>query len=510
MKRLLSCAIVFSLATQATSCKTYSDKTYINLRSQGVNLATEDVLWHKLMKECDEDKIGGTVQAAVYYEASDNKRDLGEYFGVRNSKRASGGCCIDDFISVGLDKNNTGAILLPQSIIHKEVNVTTPGTPLTLIESALADNVYLRPSRESVVLRLDWHQRLDMLFKGIYFKFNLPIVFTRHKVGASSGSCCPGTTLKQAKGNNTGFTVLDYLAGNVTVSDTGFEQTCLKKMKVVCGSHSKTGIADIDLELGYYFLDCEQYRLGLNFGVTFPTGNSPCGEYLFDPVVGNGGHWGVGFGIDGVAKLFECGDNFTMDFRLVLDYRYLLEDTEWRAATPKENGQWSLYKLAGKVGQTGALFPLANELTRKYDVTPGSQVDMIAAFNFNWCGFTMDLGYNLFARESEEVENKCCNAADLAIPIGDTLTTTPPLTSYRTNDPLSGSKIAQTISSKDLCMSSIETPTVVTHKLYGGVGYTFREWCVPLMVGGFASYEWIQNNCAAEQWAVGGKLAVAF
>jgi hypothetical protein len=42
------------------------------------------------------------------------------------------------------------------------------------------------------------------------------------------------------------------------------------------------------------------------------------------------------------------------------------------------------------------------------------------------------------------------------------------------------------------------------------MGYTFRKWEVPMMMGIGGKYEWPTDNAALEQWSVWGKMGVTF
>ncbi len=55
-------------------------------------------------------------------------------------------------------------------------------------------------------------------------------------------------------------------------------------------SQTKTTISELRYYLGWNFLLCEDYHLGVNVQASAPTGNRPKAEFLFEAQNGNGKH----------------------------------------------------------------------------------------------------------------------------------------------------------------------------------------------------------------------------
>ena len=58
----------------------------------------------------------------------------------------------------------------------------------------------------------------------------------------------------------------------------------------------KTGVADVELKIGYDALCTECCFVNGYVGVLVPTGNRPQAKYVFEPIVGHNHHVGVLFG----------------------------------------------------------------------------------------------------------------------------------------------------------------------------------------------------------------------
>ena len=408
MKRLIHGILVAMVLVSPLAAKVYSDKTFLMPRSHNPNLAMEYTTWHKQFALIDDKKFGGTVQATGFYEKSNNKTDLGKYFGVCNYYN---GNCIDDFIAV-----------VPYSTSADPKHVTAPfifHRDYSPSERTLADKLTWRPYRESYGIRLDYHQKLDKFLKGLFFKVSAPIVHVKTSMGWTSSCCKPActdpcsdpcktscsTTCTPGKpycvkeklqnedtaSNGTAYSLGDYLTGCVKNDFADAKQVALCKAKIHNGV-SETGIADIDLILGYNFLYKNEKHFNVNVGLTIPTGNAPDGEWLWEPVVGNGGHWAIGAGLDGHFEIWKDTDK-SLDFVFALNYRYLFSSTEkrtfgykWPTGAGTDAGKRALYGhwlLIAKTGDTWAT-PAANYMTKDLKITPGSQFDGIIQLAFNY------------------------------------------------------------------------------------------------------------------------------
>jgi hypothetical protein len=519
MRRFIHGLLIALLAFGSVSATIYTDKSYLKSRSNGMNLAMEKTTWHQQVALIDKHKFGGTIQATGFYERSEDGNDLGKYFGTSNWLNDNREA--ENFITVV--PNDTGAPL-PYNLTAADVLVY--GFTPSAHQETLAQKITFAPHREAYGLVLDYHQKLDKLLKGLFFQVKLPIVHVKTSMDWSS--TCSAVSQKLSNGttlNGTSVTLAQYLTGEVENTATNAHQAKLHKAKIHNGD-SETGIADIDIKLGYNFLYKKDKQININVGFTIPTGNDPNGEFLFPAVVGNN-HWALGGGADMFYQLWhDKKDKATLDFLLAFNYRYLFSDTEhrtlgfkWPSGTNLTAAGWAgkqamygFWELGARKGDTVAT-PMANFLTRDVKVTPGNHFDGIAAFAFNYCGWSFDLGYNLFAKDKEHLHLKAHDEDDTdsgwendtyAV-IWDTWPTSNAFSSayvyYDTTD---------WINEEQLTIDTCTNPSVLTHKIYGGIGYAFKEWEYPLMFGLGGSWEFKHHNSSPETWALWGKIGLTF
>ncbi len=175
-------------------------------------------------------------------------------------------------------------------------------------------------------------------------------------------------------------------------------------------SQSKTLLANIDLVLGYDFMRCEGYHLGLFLKTVFPTGNRPNPEKVFSPIIGNAHHWELGGGLDAHYDLWHCDDQ-CLTASITGSITHLFDDKQWR--TFDFNGcclsRYQLLKVFTK--KSNDHLPYANQLmfgtdytTRQVNSSFDLMGDATLKFVYRNCGWAFGIGYNVYGRSAEDIE----------------------------------------------------------------------------------------------------------
>lgn len=486
LKGLLVTALMVSAVRADDDNKT--DKTVMTPRAQGTDIPMAFTTFHELVGavKTENDKFGASFAVTPFYEASTGGDDIAEYFLVNNKHE----------ITLG------GATAVTNKTADININyLLHNGSALYTADNKLA----LDPKYENYGARIDYFQDLGKILKGLYLYANTAIVHS--DVDAE---------LKITGDNKA---LLESFFNGDVVNAT--YQSQLAKSKIhpddytnVSSTHhdheGETGLADIEIGLGYKFLNKEKYAASLALGFNIPTGESKDADYLLAPTIGNTEHFGLGADLCAMARVWSK-DESNLKLHLKLKYRYLFENSEFRTfnfqnAAKTLGGLSHYYLLAQKEANTSnaakVLIPAANVTTLKCDVDLGSQFEGVLALSYANGGFNCELGYNMFFREDESVELKDTIAKDtyvVAAPGTDYAGTTPvvfPTSDFITND--------------SLVVSSAETPSIFTNGIFGGLGYVFKEWKYPLMLGLGAKYDWAANNSMYDQYAVYGKIGIGF
>ncbi len=448
--------------------------------------------WHS---HTDDEKMtfGARVQASPFYSHSENGSDLGKYFmfGGKNTLKVHATAADADVHPFNFN-----------------------------LRSAYNGSISFNPKQEAYGVHLDYFQHIHWIH-GLYWSASMPVVHISHDPGlretiAANGAAHYGP-----------MSVKEALAGHMLTSDWSEPF----KYGKIAGKQEKTGIADIDVKLGYTLLNNPGSKIALTIGATLPTSNKPEAFYAFEPLLGNGKHWALGAGLDSTFKLWKSDTKRDRYLYVIVsgDYRYLFENTQMRTLELKGKSWGRYIRMRQENPLTPGILllnsvPGVNALTRSVKVTPGSQLDAEVALCFSvnrhW---HVGLGYNLWARGEEEV--KLRNTWDSAGKFGLISNNGPfvgaaaPVPAYiETGAPNPGISSNTTIKATAagngtfIQASDIDTAPhsfALTHKIFANADYTF-DGPSRAVVGLWGSYEFASENTALEQWALGLRVGTSF
>ncbi|MDR3551074.1 MAG: hypothetical protein P4L31_06700, partial [Candidatus Babeliales bacterium] len=214
------------------------------------------------------------------------------------------------------------------------------------------------------------------------------------------------------------------MAGGVTFGDM---HTPLAYGKIAPNGKSKTALSDMQLALGWNFINCPKTHSGFAIRASLPFGNAPKGKYLFEPIVGNSGHYELGLGFTSHVRLWECDENdqaVTLYFDI--NGTHLFTNKQRRSFDFETNGVGSRYILGAQyqfinenpnnpnppgtvtnpgtlTEYAGQLLPAINFATLCADVSIKFQADAVLKLAYTYNQFEFDLGYNFWGRTAERV-----------------------------------------------------------------------------------------------------------
>jgi hypothetical protein len=328
----------------------------------------------------------------------------------------------------------------------------------------------------------------------------------------------------------------------------------------VDGKRHVTRLSDIEVRFGYEFACEDTHHVQGYVGAIFPTGNKMKGEYLAEPVVGNGGHFGIMFG--GTTEVqFTSDSDWKTSARWDYNWRFLFQNKQVRSFDLKDN-QWSRYMYvwpswdAFNTAQQStdayyAFTPGINVFTQEVKVSPRQQFRVNTALVFAGENFRGELGLNMMARQSEKVElsNAWAETVVLAGAVEGYNTELTAISLNRTiyndnianqlathngsstytavvDDPTPGTTVLtytdvpQTLDETDynsavitadrLDLASAASPTALTGAPYLALGYAWEGDKVPGFMGIGGSYEYSFENRFINSWQLWAKLGFSF
>lgn len=513
---------------------TYFERTHLAIRAPGEQ---QPIIWNKLYQQVDliyPYKVDGKLQATAFYQrSSGNGSSLGKYHGMYNGMTGR----IDDFI--GVDRDDTQVLITPGAFIHDVSDVLNYARQTNInLGTMLKDKLAIRPKRKSLGLRLDYVQGLNDFINGLSIRVSLPIAQVKtsenphstmdsatksnlpNYLGVTNLGAVPAAlpvpAVTQASVSSEKYSLLDYVAGRLSNSHANNKQATLQKMKIDSGTRSKTGLGDCTVAMSYRFWETNSSRIDLSCFYVLAFSDGPKGDYLLEPITGNGGHRGFGLGLNGV---FVIKENEKEAFEVVssFEYRHLFEANETRAPLFKNAGgetlAWGLYNLGGEHGKQG-VFPLANVLTRPYKIKPGASWDFLLELAYQVEGFSIEVGHNLVITNAEKAsicswENSMYGVAKYDYNTAVNFDVTDH--AWSGNGSRNALANLRDIKEERLLMDSICTPRVFKHQIFATVGYCNEDFKYPLSfgIGGFKDFTTVDNTTTKE-WGIWGKAGINF
>jgi hypothetical protein len=358
--------------------------TFYSPRSQGCNAARELVGQHPYQHRYDAQHCYGTFSATLEYAQTYKSHRIAEHFWGVDTVRFSGS----------------------QVDTRSEDDVLADYFGLSpMFDSELT----FRPKATTFLIDFNLYAGLDGLCPGLYFQVIAPAAWVEQKI-------CLSEAITD-NGMDDSFPALYMAVGAVTPPITsakrpfdgdvtyGQVKQGMKYGKIGCLETGK--LADILMVLGWDFVRRERGHVGANLRLVAPTGTKINGEYMFQPVVGNGHHWEFGAGLDGTIVLWEKDGEQTIDLTAQLFCTHLFRSCQHRSFDFCKNGFGSRFILLKEFDAAGTYdgtcLPAINVTTLACKVSADIQVDAVIMASYHTRNWTFDFGYDGWVRSREKI-----------------------------------------------------------------------------------------------------------
>lgn len=481
-------ALIFGIYFSATAV---TNKTFFMPRAIGQDAVLQNVsdlyMINKKEKESTSKPLFNLTNI-FFYDESTNRESLGRYFSINNHHDLK----VKGYATTG-----------EKDIAAEWLRIISDGDRNNAEDFLFSSKISLSPKQTRFGDIIKLHKRLDFISKYLWVQAYFPIVQVETDANLREWD---------KEHERAADDKLDFPEAHN--AKKALDTLLFKYGKITDSNHKIAGLADIDLKLGYKILK----PLSLYAKLVIPTGYKPKAEYLFEPILGNGGHWGLGCGLNFDLKVIKH-----FNFLSNLDYVYLFENEEKRSFDLKTNGPWSRY-MAGTntVVQTRPI-PLINLLTKDLDVTPGSMLNWVASIHGNYKSFNAELGYNFWYREKEHVKLSHHWNENIGIAVfGDSDPNTfypwydnsHPNNNVKINEnmivPYQDVKPFTAIDHKNLNIDSAVHPDAMSHKIYLSLGFDAKWHYVAAAMNFAGSYELADSNKALEMWSIWWQTSLYF
>jgi len=134
---------------------------------------------------------------------------------------------------------------------------------------------------------------------------------------------------------------------------------------------------------------------------------------MFEAVIGNGGHWGLGAGLNLRANVWKNAENEDnrLSLHVTADAKYLFQNNETRTIglNGKPGAQFARMRQQDPAADANVLansIPGVNAMTQQLKVTPGFHAEGMIYADYSWNAWKFGVGYNIFGRQEEKVSLK--------------------------------------------------------------------------------------------------------
>lgn len=529
-------------------------KPFFSSRSQGDNLARRlagEI--NELVPNCCG--MHGVLSVATEYTESFDRDSLGQYFSFRAPAFDDCNCC-NDF------KNTDSNVMIFRGTSFLCSDTTLPEDVVAdnfLLSSTFEGLIELRPKITNVIVDINWRMNLYGITQGLFLDVGIPVVWTRAKMGlrentgpqpglfsivAADDATLPysipapvNTIINAWRGQTEGTFPFTSATPGTTPIDIEIEQMRYAKIN---GTQKKHGIADVHVAIGRNFLETDESHVGVSLRFIVPTGTKPSAEYVFEPIVGNGHHFGLGGGMSAHTQLWrdECYDHSINIWTEGTIY-HLFNAKQVRTFDLKTTGtlcnpdrqtnrvgsRYLLFKQFDTAGNfANRLVPGPNVTTLPADVRINVMGEFVVIFDYQWSNFIFDIGYNMWGRSGETIKITGTIPEDRYGILGGTPidnSVAEPTAANSTNSQaqingigyscIGGPETLVFVRTRDLDPKAAQAPSAFSNKVFAHVGYTF-EGCYysPFFgMGAEVEFSGIRNN-ALDQWGVWGKVGFGF
>lgn len=282
------------------------------------------------------------------------------------------------------------------------------------------------------------------------------------------------------------------------------------------GEKERKSFAEIDFKFGTNLLNRDYFQIGMYSMFVVPLQGAARQDFVFDPFIGNNGHFGYGTGVTFKLPLICDAECQLFSFFAYFENIYFFRNRQKRTLDLIQK-PWSRYLLLNSK-EGGINIPAVNILTRHFRTRPYNMLDLFTGFDWEFNNLQVEIGYGLWARGREHLVLDDCFPANFGIAgVGflSSATAIPATASKSTineqaNNDLDffGRPIFVPIRVEDLDFDSGAARGALSHRAHFSVGYIFAGELEGLVaVGGFV--ELSQYNTAITNWGAWAKVGIS-
>jgi len=497
------------------------------------------------------------LSASAFYQESTNSKDLSRYFFPcgKDCLQIKGALAQGDrdisgtWLQIAGKNIDPDGTTFPDGTAFADAAANTTHKDVELYLNEFESKITIRPEFKRFGTTLQLYKNLGFISNRLWMSLDFPCIYVETNTRLRECNIKNAIKNRNELSDNT-FQILDN-GGEITRREPAsllqklnateaFNNPLWKYGKIKCGVQKLAGLADINGKLGFDFMQKKSIHLSGYGKVVIPTGYEPTAEFMFEPIVGNGQHFGLGVGATIDVKLIDK-EKKRLTFASNIDYVYLFSNTQKRSFDLTSNGQWSRYLLVvDRERAKRTLQPGINFFTQDARVTPKSEINWTNSLNFSFKKIMFEAGYNFWYKSKESIRLNACLPKELFIAnthfgtrdirnagdvVDDELFDIQSFSSATIKKHLSDNEadrepnpadaadllvpvFTKNIKSGDLNLCSGAHPSYTSHKFYlaTGLNASWKKQPFQAHVGG--SYEFADGNKGLDLWSIWLKFSI--
>jgi len=419
--------ITLLLYAHPTFCQNQQVVTFISPRSQSFNVERMLVGWENIIHQPNKkNEFYGTLAFTIEATSSFRSERISQcLFGEDVIQCAPNNTEWSDFIFISGSQTSNR---IPQ----KDWLADYFGLP-----TDFKSIVRFHPRVNNFLLDAHAFLGLNTLAQGLYMRIEFPIVYANWDLNIKERIQQSGTNnYTPGYFNENGVdraqlmsSFSEFISGCSSPDIDNLIFQPLHNAKMDIRSRRLIRCAELTTTLGHDYFIGTYHHIGCGFQVAAPCGNRPNGEFLFEPIIGNGCHWECGaelsahfrtwtnktedafteFFFDAtVTHLFKTRQRRSFDLKISPNSRYMLAEKLTPLITNNLNGNGT----PARAQYAHEVAPVANITTFDIDVSMNAQADIAFMYAYTKQQNTWSIGYSLWKRGCENIQIHNCDLFD--------------------------------------------------------------------------------------------------
>ncbi|MCF7900014.1 hypothetical protein K9K77_00760 [Candidatus Babeliales bacterium] len=477
--------LLFSCATQmrATNHVSHSFLATDNLFIPQIDRYQD--FWHNKEVPLGNQK---KLSVSVFGGASNDSKGLNKYFGPFDK---------DSFIV----KNNTGGsvdVFGNQDILGNNFNLETATATFHSV-------ITFKPQWSVVGAEFNlFFQRCTKYWASVsipvhYIKTNMNI---DEKIETPDGGALAGASTLT-------FTNSTTAVGSMK---DALKQSALLYGKID-GKKSKVRAAEVRVTVGKNWKRTTDFYVQPYVGASLPTGNKAESQYLFEPIVGNGGHFALFSGAHFGTKVRETDESIIfLSGQWNTEYRF--SNTQVRSIDPggKPWGRYlAMYATTADMTVTTATFGI-NLTTKKVSVSPHFTHNHEWQLHIIRNAFDINLGYRARIQSAETIALKEAWTNPAISDLEGTNSTSPSrgINSEQEVFTGAGGTTFSPIREHELNLDSAAVPGNTAHTFFASISKAWEKEERVFSCNAGTSYTFGSSNATLHHWMLWSSLGINF